>query len=326
MSATWLRRLVPILAFILFSAVALVLWNGENDYERELVLNHTITSSEQLCGRIEGLMNARLGSLELLADRWVERQPADFAEKRFVSFAKTWTRHYPGFMAINWIDPNGVVRWVFPQKTDTAVAGQNVCGSSGSGCRASLAKARQTRGVVLTPTGELRHGGEGFKAFCPLVYAGQLQGFVEGIFQIKEIIDASAERDLFKHFEMRIMEGGREIFCCGGDSPQHLPRYVIHVVRDIHFYGKTWQLDLRPLPTFYGNLASGNRLVLIFGLGLSTVLALLLYFLLQRMHMYKISRDQALHEVHERKRIEGALRENEKKREVLVEELAGQKH
>ena len=52
-------------------------------------------------------MRARMASLELLADRWVERTPPDFSQKRFLEFAENFYTHYPGFTGINWIDPRG---------------------------------------------------------------------------------------------------------------------------------------------------------------------------------------------------------------------------
>ncbi|MBW2569720.1 MAG: hypothetical protein JRE47_10225, partial [Deltaproteobacteria bacterium] len=59
-------------------------------------------------------MSTRLASLELLAERWVERRPPDFSQKRFFQFAKAFYTHFPGFTGINWIDPEGVIQWVFP--------------------------------------------------------------------------------------------------------------------------------------------------------------------------------------------------------------------
>ncbi|MDH3357682.1 MAG: hypothetical protein OEM06_09475 [Desulfobacteraceae bacterium] len=116
-----LKKLTPFFAFLIFGSIAVLLWQNQNRYERELVLRHTETSSEQIRIRIEGLMNARMASLESLSERWVERVPPDFSQDRFLDFAEMFYSHYPGFMGINWIDPTGVVRWVFPKNSNERV-------------------------------------------------------------------------------------------------------------------------------------------------------------------------------------------------------------
>ena len=110
-----LRKLTPFVAFLIFGGISVLLWQNQNRHERELVRRHTETSSEQIRIRIEGLMNARMASLESLAERWVERNPPDFSQNRFLEFAEMFYSHYPGFWGIHWIDPEGVVRWVFPK-------------------------------------------------------------------------------------------------------------------------------------------------------------------------------------------------------------------
>ena len=112
------KKFIPLVAFFLFGSITVILWQNQNKYERELVFRHTETSSEQIRIRIQGLMNTRMASLEVLADRWVQRIPPDFRRKRFLEFAKHLYTHYPGFMGINWIDPEGVIRWVFPRESN----------------------------------------------------------------------------------------------------------------------------------------------------------------------------------------------------------------
>jgi sensor domain CHASE-containing protein len=108
------KILIPFIAFILFGTVSIALWQHQNNHDRELVLRYIETSVEQVRIRVEGLMKARLSSLALMADRWVERQPADFSHERFYRFAAALTRNYPGYLGIFWMDPLGVIQWAFP--------------------------------------------------------------------------------------------------------------------------------------------------------------------------------------------------------------------
>jgi len=78
------RKFLPLVAFLLFGSITVILWQNQNKHERELVFKYTETSSNQIRIRIQGLMNARMAALELLAERWVQRVPPDFSRKRFL--------------------------------------------------------------------------------------------------------------------------------------------------------------------------------------------------------------------------------------------------
>jgi CHASE1-domain containing sensor protein len=86
----------------------------------------------------------------------------------------------------------------------------------------------------------------------------------------------------------------------------------LKVLQEIHFSGKTWQLELEPKTANYNALAARNLPLLIFGLILSAVLSFLLYRLLLRIEMHREARDNAVREVGQRKHAEEELRENEK--------------
>ena len=112
--------------FLLFGTITVALWQNQNSHRRELIFRLTETSAQQIRIRVEDLMRTRLISLELLAERWVERRPPDFSQKRFLQFANAFYIHFPGFAGINWVDPEGVTRWVFPEKENAVLKGKVV--------------------------------------------------------------------------------------------------------------------------------------------------------------------------------------------------------
>jgi signal transduction histidine kinase len=321
MSALYSRKPLPFVAFIVFGTIALVLWDNHNRHERELILRHTEASAEQMRMRIVGLMNARMASLELLADRWVERRPPDFSQKRFLQFAENFYTHYPGFTGINWVDPEGIVRWVFPEKTNAVAKGQRVYENPDSRYRATFEKGEQGIEYLVTPCAELCQGGIGFDTFWPLRYNGQLQGHLNGVFQVARIMETCLTQDIFNHFWINLFEEDCLIYHQGDQAKIDLRENDLHVVREVDFRGKIWQLHLQPNPAIYAAPGSLHLPFLAIGLALSAALSFLLHFS-ARMERYKAARDQAIHEVGERKRAEETLRENEKKLEALLAELA----
>ena len=108
---------------VIFGTMTLVLWKEQVDHKRESILRHTNASAEQIRVRVAGLMDARFSALGLLVERWVERDPPDFGRKRFTQFGEHLYSLFPGFSGINWADPQGVVRWVYPEENRVGISG-----------------------------------------------------------------------------------------------------------------------------------------------------------------------------------------------------------
>ncbi len=280
------------------------------------------TSSGQIRIRVEGLMKARMASLELLADRWVERTPPDFSQKRFLEFAENFYTHYPGFSGINWIDPQGIVRWVFPMESNEGFIGNKVSEHLSSGVLDVFQEAGKHHKFVATPCTELIQGGLGFHTFWPLVYTGRVQGYLNGVFRVKRVMDICLAKNVLTEFWISIYEADRLIYTNEEQSHKNAGKHNLNVLQEIRFPGKTWRLELFPKAALYPPRVVRNPGLLAFGMFISAILSLLLHFLIHRMQMYRQARDHALHEVSERKRAQEALKKNEKKLQALLKELA----
>lgn len=317
-----MKNVLPILIFCLLSVIALSLWQNEKAYYRERALRHTETSTEQIRIRMEGLMKARMASLELLAARWVERTPPDFSRMRFFQFAEALYTYYPGFTAINWIDPTGVIQWVFPLENDTLSLNRNVNEHEGGGLALTFARAKGDLTPAITPSQELSGGGIGFHIFIPLIHMNKIQGFLDGVFQLAQIVSVSLAKDVLDDFWVRIYEGERLVYANGESEIVHPDGEGLGAVRTVRFHGKVWKLNLEPKGNVHMPPPGKTMLFLVFGLSISAALSLLLYFLLMRIQMVRNARDRALFEVGERERAQETLRENEKKLEALIDEIA----
>jgi signal transduction histidine kinase len=317
----YLKKLSPFFAFLIFGSIAVLLWQNQNRYERELLLRHAETSSRQIRTRIEGLMHARMASLELLAERWVERDPPDFSRTRFLDFAKAFYSHHPGFLGINWVDPMGVARWVFPRNSNESVIDKTILEPQNPRFYKKF-QIVHSKENIATPCIELIQGGFGYNTFLPLVYSGKIQGYLNGVFRVKGIVDISLAKDISKDFWVRLYETDRLIYVNENQSDGKPRNDGLQVLQKIQFPGKIWKLDLVPRAVIYQSWAGWHVSFLVFGLMISAVLSLLLHLLLERMQMYRQARDQAIQEVGERKRTEKALIENEKKLEAALAELA----
>ncbi len=316
------KWLLPLIAFLLFGSLAVGLWQDQNDHEREMVVRHAETSADQLRIRIEGLMNARIASLKLMADRYVERLPFDFSEQRFNSFVEVLFRYYQGFAAIYWINGDGSVRWAYPRQSNATPLGSNDAEHPDARCQAALVQARDERRDVITPTVAHRGGVMGFDIFVPLVADDTVQGVIDGLFLIPQLMEFCVPPVIKEDFCITLYDGEQPIYATGTPRSASQGTQAVHAQQVVFFGGRRWELNLEPSAAYYKRNSSKHYEVLAFGLVFSAVVSLLLYALARRMEMYKETRDQALREVTERKRVEAVLLDNERKLEGLLDELS----
>ena len=314
------RNLAPFVVFCLFSSISVALWQNVNKYEKELLIRHTETAAGQIKIRIEGLMNARMASLQLLADRWVERTPPDFSSSRFYQFADSLYIYYPGFFAINWINPEGVLEWVFPERDDLK-RGSSIFGLDGSLLGETFRKTRQDLVVGTTPCSVLGDVDAVFHVFLPLIYNHEMQGCIDGVFRLSPIMDIALSKDILAGFRIRIYEANQLVYI-NEDSVEEEPhKDKLHAARTIRFPGKIWHMAIEPRVTTHPIPSLTHLAFLSFGFAISTALSLILYFLIQRMQLYREARDQALREIAERKKAEDTLRKKETELEALLSEI-----
>ncbi len=321
MSKIFFKQGVPLAAFILFGSIALALWINQKDHQRELVMRHTETTAEQIRIRIEGLMKAQMASLDVLAQRWVERTPPDFSRQRFLQFADAFYSHYPGFSGINWVNPEGNITWVFPVETNSIAINKRVTQHRDLRYRKTFEQSQQRSEFTITPCGNLIQGGLGFDTFWPLIFDRHVQGYLNGVFRIEQIIDTCLAKNTLTNYWVRIFEDNRLIFVNEELEITDLKKSNITAIRKIHFPGKSWHLDLEPKAILYKPSELKNLPFLIFGLAISFTLSLLLHLLLHRMQMYREARDLALREVSDRKKAQKALKASMSELDKRVKEL-----
>ena len=322
-----IRIWIPVAAFALFGAVALLLWQHQNQHDRELVYRYVETAAEQVRIRVEGLMNARLASLELMAERWVERKPADFRRVRFQRFASALYDNYPGYSAIFWIDPLGAVQWVFPENMQVATIDQRLTRYPQPDNDANANQPKNQTSIKISPCTPAQQGEFDFHAVRALFFQNELQGYLGGLFSVERVMKLCLTKEALNDFSITVFEANHPIYQHGNEARNdeqnqvHEPQKAPRVSRDILFGSKTWTLALTISPIANPNASSKNAAFLVFGLTLAAALSLMLHLLIQRMEMLKVSRDQAVVEVNERQQAQRALKDNQQKLQLLLDEL-----
>ncbi|MGC9197054.1 MAG: ATP-binding protein [Syntrophobacteraceae bacterium] len=298
------RKFLPLLVFVFFASLTVALWRVQVDHLRQLVVLHVESSAQLAADRIGAIMESRQATLEMLADRWVRDEGHDFGRPRFLSFASIIFKDYPGFCAIFWADPKGVIRYAYPPGTQANHRPKPV---------------RYLPGHRVSPCFDLLPGEKGFRVVLPLLYEGRLQGYLCAEFKVADLVALAMPAKFINYFVVDLYDQDRPIFHYG---KAHQYAKGICSTFQIPVGERKWRLTMAPGRAAFAAGSPHAPWLLAFGLILSAALCLLLYQLLLKMEAYRTSRDLALGEVAERIRVEAVLHQKEKELQELVLELS----
>ena len=126
----------------------------------------------------------------------------------------------------------------------------------------------------------------GFHILVPLVLGEKLQGFLDGVFLLSQIMEMSVPQGIREDFSIRLYEDNQLIYTgdAPGDFKPEVKRDSVHDRISILSTGTGRWIWNRALD-YYAKASGRHRNVLAFGLALSAVLSLLLYALLRRMEI-----------------------------------------
>ncbi len=315
------KKVFPIIVFLLFSTISVHLWLKQNKDEKQTIKRYTDTTAEQIQIRVENLMKSCISSLSIMAERWVERRPPDFSQKRFLHFAEACYTHYPGFHAIIWFDSKGKVQWVYPVQLTGTIKGKNIQKYLTVPYDGNNGNTEAYTRFMVTPSTVPDRTNTNFEIFWPVLYDQRLQGFLNGVFQIRKIMNICLPKNIQDHFWIKLYEKDQRIYANAESTDKKTIRNALTSFRHITFPGKIWVLHIKPKASIYEQEKIPNVEFLIFSLLISWTLALAIYFLIKRMALYRVARDQAMHEIKEKEHTQDALQKSLKALDSRVKEL-----
>ncbi len=264
------KHWIPILVFLLPAGLLFGIWRRSESFERQGLQVKTALTAEQVALRLKGCVESQLEDVHLLKVFW--EQGRIRGEPEFRTFAEEIQHHASGLLATNWIDPQGVIRWVVPAEPNQAALGRDLTRNPVAG--RILARARQTGEFQITPPLDLYQGGLGFAAYYPLNRGGRLEGFLNGVFRTTPMIEDCLSLGATENFFFQIEDGEETIY-----PPQEETEYAgtgMQVSHEIRLFDRIWKVTLTPRPSLVvAAFSSTDEWVFGIGLFLALVLSLL---------------------------------------------------
>ena len=133
-----------------------------------------------------------------------------YGKHEFLSEAASVYDLFQDLQAFNWIDADGVIRWVYPPEKNESAQNINVYNLDGPG--SVLRSAANTGELRMTPPIDLRQGGSGISVYIPVVRNEILLGFLNIVFRTEPLLLSVMDHGFLDQFHVRILDGNTLVF------------------------------------------------------------------------------------------------------------------
>ncbi len=232
---------IPILIFLTVLVVGRVGIYYVTDQESEKLGIKTRITAEQVGMQLNDFLDSRINRLDLLRER-MEQKPG-VSEADFRSTALRIQHELPGFQAVNWIDENGIFQWVTPLSNNLPVVGVNLVERAAESAAKVFSRSLLYQIDTSTPLIELVQGGNGFATYLPIVVDDNINGFVNGVFRIEELVSQCFGGKI-KDFNYEVILSGERVYLRG--EPKNFKNPSVVGRHNFTILGQSWELQIVP--------------------------------------------------------------------------------
>ena len=199
-------------------------------------------AAEELSRKVENFFLLRFEAVDHFRSLVYSGKIPD--EKRFQEAARIFHKRFPGFLAINWVDPKGVIRWVTPLEGNRAALGKNLLKHPEPSIRKTFAAAMARRRPKLSPPARLYQGGMGLAAYFPLSRRGRPAGFLNAVFRASRLGEYLGGLEASQDLVFELKDGDRALIRGGeGEAP---PPFSWQEGSPVRVLDRTWKVRVAP--------------------------------------------------------------------------------
>lgn len=298
----WQRIWLPVLVSTIILIMTLWLWQGLLLQQQVHMQANVELAGKTVSKEITTGIQTRILALRRMAERWEVVNGTTY--KDWVADATNYSKDYPGFKALEWVDESYHVRWVVPRAGNELA--ENIDAARGQNRWYALQTALKSRKPTITSTVNLAQGGKGFLVYVPLyINESKFNGFIVGVFDTHSLIDGILDQNLKQQYALAIFDDGEEIY-----TTEHSYRHTTNSTA-IDIEDVIWQMRISPkLAAIAQQHSSLANLVLIAG-SVMAVLVGWVVCLIQRTRSYatevEFTNQELSHEISDRQRVEAQL-------------------
>ena len=189
-------------------------WHNVRINQDNYLAEQTREKIEFLAARLDAHVKQRISLGALIAEEW--RNGLISNVDTFGFLASTKLNFFDDLQAINWVGPDGIIRWVNPLDGNRAALDLDIRKLKTPA--EILALSEREKDIQITPPIILAQGGRGFVGYIPVYTDGTLKGFVNIVFRTAPMITNALPKDFSASMHIRITDEGAEVFSSSAET------------------------------------------------------------------------------------------------------------
>lgn len=232
-----LSRWLSIFVLITGLTIGLFVWQTLSDNQSRLIKKSVRFGSTTIKNKVTIQMEELVNALVRAAKRW---EYHGGTEKEEWEHDLGWyIKHKQGFQAIEWVDRTYHVRWIVPLKGNESALNLDL--SFESRRKMALDNARNQKKIIMTQSIDLVQGGKGVLVYIPLYVKNEFDGFLLGVFRLKEFLDTVLE-EFSPDYSITLFEEQNEIYTNKIQTTDEQWKHGTEIV----LYEVPWKIDVWP--------------------------------------------------------------------------------
>ena len=293
-------------------------WQALAQKEFEYKMQSTSQVAKKVSNEIISRLDARHLALNRMADRWSAHEGTSQSE--WERDASLYIEDFPGFQAIEWVDPTYHVRWIVPMAGNEAAKDLDL--SFEPHRLAMLKQAQNERALTVTAPVDLVQGGKGFLVYVPIYNKEHFEGFILGVYRIEELLqEILSPQTITVGYDIEVYHNQQLLYRRGSQPSGGRLGYRVQLPLDMK--GVTWQIHITPsIDIMPAILTSAQIFLLIGGLSMAVMLTVTTYLLQTSVHQAATLQDtnrRLTEEIAGRRQYEQALRDSEQRFEMAMQ-------
>ncbi|MDP3269766.1 MAG: diguanylate cyclase [Legionella sp.] len=241
---------VPLLICFTLLNITFLGWQSIKKNQETHLNNLLVAKVESVSSLLNIYLEERFRAFSRISYRWLS-QEGGTPEKIWKADMKQYILDQPGYIAIEWVDQNYIVRWITPETGNEKIRGFNM--SQESHRREQIELAINKNGLQLSNQLDLFQGGKGILLFSPLIKDNKFLGLMVGVMNTRLLLDNLIREMDLAGFKLTITDEGQVLHSNSLNQPKYK---VWEKSTSISLYGQTWQISIEPAPDLFNEIMS----------------------------------------------------------------------
>ncbi|MHA1673800.1 MAG: ATP-binding protein [Promethearchaeota archaeon] len=259
------------------------LWVADISQRQSFLNQRSSTAADDLVDNFSHEIGDRLESLSLLHEIWLNTQNVSllYEYDRYLTIVPQFFEINPGLLAINWIDINGTIKWIYPIAPNVNASNKNIRYLMSGDINEAFAHAESSGEMGITGLVNFFQGGFGVVTYDPLICNGTLTGYFNAVFDFSllfhELIEGNDSVQGISDYSLTLSSNENIIYQLNENFTRD---DAFTRTRNFILFNVPLSVDLRPNRDLRSRVSFFNNFeIMALGISLSLVVGILINIL-----------------------------------------------